>query len=82
MHKTVSFLCICALLLLPALAGVAAGGAGEEGTASEPSSDMAMGRYNEAPMLAALVAAGELPPVDERLPLEPALVYFVLCRGR
>ncbi|MGI6209818.1 MAG: ABC transporter substrate-binding protein, partial [Anaerolineae bacterium] len=28
-------------------------------------------RYNEAPMLAERVAAGELPPVDERLPVEP-----------
>jgi peptide/nickel transport system substrate-binding protein len=27
--------------------------------------------YNEAPMLAEMVAAGELPPVDERLPAEP-----------
>ena len=27
--------------------------------------------YKEAPMLAARVAAGELPPVEERLPLEP-----------
>ena len=27
--------------------------------------------YKEAPMLAAMVAAGELPPVEERLPLEP-----------
>ena len=27
--------------------------------------------YNESPMLAALVAKGELPPVDERLPIEP-----------
>jgi peptide/nickel transport system substrate-binding protein len=27
--------------------------------------------YNEAPMLAEMVAAGELPPVDERLPSEP-----------
>ena len=25
-------------------------------------------RYSEAPMLAAMVAAGELPPVEERLP--------------
>lgn len=30
-------------------------------------------RYREAPMLAALVAAGELPPLDERLPKEPFL---------
>ena len=26
--------------------------------------------YKEAPMLAAMVAAGELPPVEERLPLD------------
>jgi peptide/nickel transport system substrate-binding protein len=30
--------------------------------------------YNEAPMLAARVAAGELPPVDERLPENPMVV--------
>ena len=30
--------------------------------------------YNEAPALAALVAAGELPPVDERLPAEPLVI--------
>lgn len=27
--------------------------------------------YNESPVLADLVAAGELPPVEERVPLEP-----------
>lgn len=30
--------------------------------------------YNEAPMLAEMVAAGELPPVAERLPAEPMVV--------
>ena len=30
--------------------------------------------YNEAPMLAARVAAGELPPVDQRLPENPLVV--------
>lgn len=30
--------------------------------------------YNEAPMLAERVAAGELPPVDERLPLNPKVL--------
>ena len=30
--------------------------------------------YNEAPMLAARVAAGELPPVDQRLPENPMVV--------
>ncbi len=32
------------------------------------------GEFHEAPMLAAKVAAGELPPVDERLPLEPLVI--------
>jgi len=31
-------------------------------------------RYNEPPMLAALVAAGQLPPVDERLPANPLVL--------
>jgi peptide/nickel transport system substrate-binding protein len=30
--------------------------------------------YNEAPALAEMVAAGELPPVDERLPAEPLVI--------
>lgn len=32
------------------------------------------GQYHEAPMLAELVAAGELPPVEERLPVNPRVV--------
>jgi len=32
------------------------------------------GKYKEAPMLAAKVAAGELPPVEERLPENPRVV--------
>lgn len=32
------------------------------------------GRYGEAPMLAERVQAGQLPPVDERLPVNPAIV--------
>jgi peptide/nickel transport system substrate-binding protein len=43
--------------------------------APEPTSAPAeMGMYNEAPMLADMVAAGDLPPVDERLPAEPVVV--------
>jgi len=34
-------------------------------------------QYQEAPMLAAKVAAGELPPVDERLPKEPLVQEVV-----
>ena len=37
----------------------------EEKVATPPS------QYGEAPMLADLVAKGELPPVDERLPVDP-----------
>ena len=39
----------------------------------EPAAEEAMpeGKYNESPMLAAMVAAGELPPVDERVPVNP-----------
>lgn len=52
-----------------------------EAPAEEASTDSAAaesstadGAYNEAPMLAELVAAGSLPPVDQRLPLEPLVV--------
>ena len=34
----------------------------------------AQSMYNEAPSLAEMVAAGELPPVDERLPDEPLVI--------
>lgn len=34
----------------------------------------APGQYNEAPMLAELVQAGSLPPVDERLPINPLVM--------
>ncbi|HEY67450.1 MAG TPA: hypothetical protein G4N97_04180 [Thermoflexia bacterium] len=38
--------------------------------------------YNEAPMLADKVAAGELPPVDERLPEEPVVIPVVESVGQ
>ncbi|MEM7132720.1 MAG: ABC transporter substrate-binding protein [Chloroflexota bacterium] len=41
---------------------------------SSDGGDMAMGDGNEAPALAAMVAAGDLPPVEERLPSEPMIV--------
>ena len=34
------------------------------------------GKYNEAPELAALVKAGKLPPVEERLPKEPLVAEW------
>jgi peptide/nickel transport system substrate-binding protein len=45
----------------------------EEAT-STPVPTVAKEMFNEAPMLKALVDAGELPPVDERLPAEPVVV--------
>jgi peptide/nickel transport system substrate-binding protein len=45
--------------------------AGAAPTAAAPAAPVS--QYNEAPMLAEKVAAGELPPVDERLPLNPVV---------
>lgn len=39
-----------------------------------PAGGTSSGSYAEAPQLAELVAAGTLPPVEERLPLEPLVV--------
>ena len=64
-------------LLAGALAGaVLAGGATEEpATSAEPAAAGApAGKYREAPLLAQRVAAGELPPVDQRLPDNPLVV--------
>src|SRR5688500_5689400 len=38
------------------------------------SAGAAQDTYNEAPILAERVAAGELPPVEERLPAEPLVI--------
>ena len=63
---------IAGLLTCLAAPLAVAGGDGDtdDGAATTMESDS---RYKESPMLAALVAAGELPPVDERLPEVPAL---------
>lgn len=45
-----------------------------DAAASDDAAMAAGGQYREAPMLAAMVAAGELPPVDERLPIEPKVL--------
>jgi peptide/nickel transport system substrate-binding protein len=49
----------------------------DEASAAEeaaPASAAAPSKYNEAPMLAEMVANGDLPPVDDRLPLEPLVI--------
>ena len=45
--------------------------AAEEPAAADSGDVMPASQYNEAPMLAEMVANGEIPPVDERLPLQP-----------
>ena len=46
--------------------------------AAEPA---AMGKYKESPMMADLVKAGKLPPVDERLPDSPQVVKPLVSQG-
>jgi peptide/nickel transport system substrate-binding protein len=53
----------------PAAEAPAAAPAADSGAAAA-----APGQYNEAPMLAELVQAGSLPPVDERLPTNPLVM--------
>jgi len=45
-----------------------------EPPASEPDAAMPESKYSEAPMLAEMVDAGDLPPLDERLPVVPFVV--------
>ena len=59
---------LLALLLLPALAAVATGAEEEEDTGAAAA---VSGTYTQSPFLDARVASGELPPVDQRLPIEP-----------
>ncbi len=49
---------------------------------STPTSATSISIYNEAPQLAELVAAGDLPRIDERLPKNPMLVQPVKQIGR
>ena len=76
------FLYLSVLATAGAIA-TACGGAATETVTEEPAVEkpeataapaVSGSKYKEAPELAALVAAGKLPPVDERLPLEPFVV--------
>lgn len=66
MQRTVRLIAVCGLGLW---AGTNAWAGGVRG--SDAVGDMS---YEEAPELAAQVAAGELPPVEERLPRDPEVV--------
>ncbi|MBV7336475.1 hypothetical protein KFU94_51250 [Chloroflexi bacterium TSY] len=77
---------MAASLLVAACGGSPAGPADEpaaeadSGSSDESSSDSSDGemasdgQYKEAPMLAEMVAAGDLPSVEERLPTEPMVI--------
>ncbi|RLT42890.1 MAG: ABC transporter substrate-binding protein [Chloroflexi bacterium] len=63
------------LLTILLFASLVLEGCGERSPASATQEAAApTGSYSESPILADLVAAGKLPPVNERLPLEPFVV--------
>ncbi|NLD42920.1 MAG: twin-arginine translocation signal domain-containing protein, partial [Chloroflexi bacterium] len=64
---TVAAACVPATATPPAAQPVSEGA-----TPVQPAA--AAAKYSEAPSLAALVAEGKLPPVEERLPVEPFVV--------
>ena len=66
-----------AVLLLAACGGAPVAAPAQSAEEAAPAVDQAAvpaGQYAEAPMLAEKVAAGELPPVDERLPASPLVI--------
>lgn len=71
------FFLLPAMLLLAAGLVFGAGQADTEGSPGSGGSANATGEYGEAPMLAEMVASGDLPPVEERLPDEPLVVEVV-----
>jgi len=77
------------LLCIGSLSGFARGAgeeqeapAAEKTTAAEKEAVSGTVRYHEAPMLAEMVAAGELPPVEERLPVDPQVLKPVETIGK
>ena len=62
-----AFVACCLVAPLAAFAGAE----GESGSDGQGTAAVRSGNYGEPPLLAARVSAGELPPVDERLPVEP-----------
>ncbi|MBE3064273.1 MAG: ABC transporter substrate-binding protein [Spirochaetes bacterium] len=78
MLRILAFASLCMLLALP----VFAGGAKEtEAVETKPAAESkpapaaaVAAKYKEAPVLAELVKAGKLPPVDQRLPENPLVV--------
>lgn len=80
MKKTRITLFLVAAILLCAVQ-LFAGGTKETKAAQEEAGP-APGKYNEAPMLKALVEAGKLPPVEERLPKNPLVLPVLEKTGK
>ncbi|MDE0448598.1 MAG: ABC transporter substrate-binding protein [Spirochaetaceae bacterium] len=82
--SVIRFLLAAVLLAVLVPVAVTAGGADEdtEGTTEAATATASAGRYNEVPMLEPLVASGELPPVDERVPDEPLVIEPIEMVGR
>ncbi|HQY94952.1 ABC transporter substrate-binding protein [Caldilinea sp.] len=79
MRKRISIvlaISVVTMLLLAACGGAPAAPAPQAEQAAPAAAQPAStgGKFNEAPMLAEKVAAGELPPVDERLPAAPLVI--------
>ena len=69
--KTKLFLILAAFTLVGAAAWA---GTGATDADADGGGAMTGGKYTQSPFLDARVASGELPPVDERLPIEPMVV--------
>jgi len=65
----------------PAPAAEEAAPAAENAGSAAAESSTSAGGYNEAPMLADLVASGDLPAVDERLPANPMVMPMAESTG-
>ncbi len=79
MVKTVLF--VAGVFLIASVGALASGTEEASDTGTEQMAVPA-GKYREAPVLTELVASGELPPVDERLPIEPAVLEPIESVGR
>ncbi len=67
-----AIVCLCVFVALPSAFAAESKAPGAPAKAAAPSAPTM--KYKEAPMLASLVKAGKLPPVEQRLPEHPLVV--------
>ena len=82
MRRTGVFSLLVAFAVLPLSGAFVWAGAASEPEEQASGTMAATGMYNEAPMLAKLVASGDLPPVDDRLPEVPKVHHMIESVGR